>query len=78
MLYRFIERNDGGAVSIAIANVTRNKIIWEGEKVKTMKELLANTSWSQLGGNSFDEKNPEHWKRLPELITGSRLWVETG
>ena len=78
MLYRFVERNDAGTKTIAKANVQRNAVKWSGAKIKSMRDLLAKTTWQILGDRVFDEKNPKHWERLPELITGSRLWVEAG
>ncbi len=78
MLYLFVERNDAGAKVVAKANVLKSAVKWSGSKAKAMRDLLADTTWQLLGNRVFDEKNPKHWKKLPELITGSRLWVETG
>ena len=78
MLYLFVERNDVGAKTVAKANVLKSVVRWSGSKVKAMRNLLADTTWQLLGNRNFDEKNLKHWERLAELITGSRLWVETG
>ena len=76
MLYRFLERNDTGIANAATASTKKEKILWRGKKVQAIRDLLANTEWRLLDGETFDEDNPEHWRILPELLSGSRLWVE--
>ena len=78
MLYRFVERNDIGIDVVARVNVHNGTIRWSGFNVDAMRNLLENTKWRLLRNQPFNEDNPKHWKKLPKLLTGSRLWVESG
>ena len=78
MLFRFVERNDTDITEVATVDVLQDSITWKGKMAKAMKDLLANTKWRLLNDNTFDEDNPKHWEKLPKLLTGSRLWVESG
>lgn len=76
MLYRFIERLDDVAVEVAKVDVNKDSIAWNGSGANEIRDLLINTKWQQLNDKVFDENNSKHWKILPELLSGSRLWVE--
>ena len=77
MRFRFVERNDTGIETVARANVHNGSIRWSGFNVEAIRDLLTDTKWRQLRNQNFDEGNPKHWKKLPKLLTGSRLWVES-
>lgn len=77
MLFSFIERRDHGSVTLATVRVEPNgKAFWEGAEPEKMRKLLLSKTWELLGDRYFDEANLEHWEKLPEILTGSRLWVE--
>ncbi len=74
--YRFIERDDAGEKVIAIVTVSNEGVSWKGSGADAMQVLLANTKWRLLGDVPFNETKDEHWRKLPKLISGGRLWVE--
>lgn len=75
MIYQFIERTDVGERIVATVKVTKVKIEWGGPKQQAVKRLLRSRSWLQLGDKEFEFGNRAHYKKLPYLLTGSRLWV---
>lgn len=77
MLFDFIERLDHGTKTIATVRVDPGgKVTWEGEAATKMHSLLVDRAWPLLDDKHFNEANADHWRKLPELITGSRVWVE--
>lgn len=78
MMFSFVVRNDDGVKEVATVQVItyidlENNLVadvtaWNGEQAKQMKKLLADMD--------FDTTDPESWRRLPERLTGSRLWAE--
>lgn len=76
MLYKFVERRDDGTKVIATAEVIDGRVTWKGDEVQETRTFLRESTWRRLGDKSFDESQPAHWEILPEMITGTRFWVE--
>lgn len=48
---------------------------WSGD-YQNIKDVLYNREWGKLGNKKFDPKNKKHVNMLPEIISGTYLWVE--
>jgi len=76
-VYRFLSRDSEGQThEKARATVIGRRAQWEGDL--KLRSFLLETPFGGLDGENFDPSNPTHWKLLPRLIAGSRLWVVEG
>jgi len=78
MSFSFMERDGETALSeeTAKAIITdTGQVSWSGKNAEVIRTLLRQHKWFRLNRQGFDEGNPSHWLRLPELLDGQRLWV---
>lgn len=74
MIYKFFRRlqNSRSKEVASVELFSNGDKIWSGD-VESIQKIL-DSSIGLLGGQ-FDEDNEKHWKLLPYIFSGSRLWV---
>ena len=73
MIYNIYSRDStGNRILEAKVDVSSGRVSWD--RHSDVEDLLP--SLSLVCGKSFDPTEPEHWKLLPGVLNGSRLWVE--
>lgn len=76
MIYKFFERDmNGMSREVARATVNNGAVSWSGAGKKSMRRFLTTQKFAMLNGKGFDESDKRHWKILPKILSGSRLWV---
>jgi hypothetical protein len=75
-VYIFMGRRpDAMSYEIGRAIIGPSGIVnWTGDSMR-VRDMLIGRKWSLLNDAVFDEGNPQHWMRLPELLQGQRLWA---
>lgn len=83
MDYQFFMRDSEGqsylAATASVSGSPDGNIAadWSGPRAAQMKEWLEELgAFMMLGGDfKFNTSNVEHWRKLPEIVSGQRLWV---
>jgi len=68
-MIRFLSRNSDGIEVVATLSFPG---IWTGDE-SIVRNICRITS--RLWGGKFDPDNPEHYKVIPQIFSGSRLWA---
>ena len=80
MDYRFYMRDEQGkSYAAATASVEESPdgnatAEWSGPEAAHLKAWLPQENFLMLG-ETFNPAKADHWRKLPEILSGHRLWV---
>lgn len=75
MNYKFYERNENAESRLlAEANVENGEVTWIKGKDSALA-ILGDLYNFRFDGY-FDINNKDHWNNLPDVLFGSRMWVD--